>query len=162
VAHEILVAMDRADLLPPDRAVPLEATRIAVPDSRPPELALRAVEVLYRQYLIMRQYDSLDLVYERYVDLMTAASAADPRLEEYCARKMEIAEKIQVVVMPYRDLLRAEKLGLVEQRYTPDEAHAIYSDYIGMIRAVEAPEMPMEEFLELVPRMLYRAGANSP
>ncbi|UCE86431.1 MAG: tetratricopeptide repeat protein [Deltaproteobacteria bacterium] len=155
VAHEVVRAMEDAGLFPASPALPLAATRIEIPRGFRPWVEVRETQLLYRQYLVMRQYDELDAIFERLEDVMIRAPLERPDLAAYCAERLQMAYRIQAVVDPYRRLLRAEKLGRVGQEFTREKARHIYGDYVRMIRAFEAPRLSPERFRELVPPLRY-------
>ena len=73
---------------------------------------------------------------------------------------LEIVETIHPVIIQYHQLLRAEKLGVLEQEYTEEKARNVYRRYIEIIQALEAPRMSREAFLEQVPTLDYDPGNN--
>ncbi len=161
VAHEVLRTAATHGFLPAAPGAALDRIRIPIPTAFRPEVALREGELLYRQYLVMRQYDRIDAAYDRYVDALTRAPETRPDLADYCARRLVLAQRIQAVLEPYRRLLHAEKIGRLEGAYTREEARRIYASYVALIRAIEAPDMPRERFREFVPPLRYR-GARAP
>ena len=159
VAHEVARVLVREGLLPHEPAVALEATRIQTPTEFRPDVALRSSEGLYRQYLVMRQYDGIDAVYQQLVDALERAPEVRPDLADYCKPRLELARQLHAVLRPYRRLLRAQKLGILEQEFTPEQARRIYAAYVTMIRHMEAPDMPRERFREFVPPLRVREDA---
>lgn len=158
VAQEILRRMDAEGLLRPRPALPVGALAPELPAGFRAGPAVREIELLYRQHLVMRQYDKLDALFERYADVMTRAPQVQPKLADYCRSRLEIGQRIQQVIGPYRRLLRAEKLGMVEQTFTREEAQRVYGAYVALVRAIEAPDMPREEFLQQVPGLEWHGA----
>ena len=60
---------------------------------------------------------------------------------------------------PYRRLLRAEKLGILDEEFTPEEARATFEAYAGLIKELEAKKMSKEEFETYIPDKSYRKQA---
>jgi hypothetical protein len=63
---------------------------------------------------------------------------------------------IHAAVMPYRRLLRAEKLGLLSETYSPEEAEKIYQAYVRMLRWSVAKPWSTEDFKRMLPSPEYR------
>lgn len=156
VAHEIVKAMKREGLLIGTQ-VPLEQTRVAVPRDFGSAIEFLAANSLYRQNLVMRQYDKLDAVYERFVHAVDEVAREHPEAAGKARETQRLVESVHRAVGPYRKLLRAEKLGLLEQEFTREEARRVYGDYVRAIRAVEAPGMPRNEFRQFVRPLHYHA-----
>ena len=156
IAHEVLRAMDREGLLPEPRAGPIEQARVAVPADL--EETLQVLFGLQSQYLVMRQYDHLDGISERLVAAAARAAKARPEMSSLNQLLKERVESIRRVIGPYRRLLRAEKLGSLEEKFSEEEARAVYKDYIELIRTLEAGVMLPAEFQEFVPPLQYGEG----
>ena len=160
IAQEVLGAMDAAGLLPQPRAVDVDAARIPVaPDI---EEDLGVLFALQSQYLIMRQYDQLGPLADRLLAAARTAVAAQPEHAGLMPALEERIALIRRVIEPYRALLHAEELGVLEERYTRAEAERIYGDYIDMIRRLEAGKMKPEEFDRLVPPLPYGEAGAAP
>ena len=155
IAHQVLLAMARHKLLPANPTLALAQTRIALrPDIEKSILVLRA---LYRQYLIMRQYDKLDGLART---LRAELKKAMPTLQgEELADANKLLRRLQEtqrVIPPYQRLLQAEKLGRLDRKFTREQAQRIYRDYIEMIRRLEARKISNSEFETFVPQLQYR------
>ena len=96
----------------------------------------------------MHQYERLDSLYEKAVETFSRAAKEDPTMAEECRNRIALFREIHPVGRAYRDLLRADKLGLREKTYTPEEAQRIFSMYREMIRQVKTPSLSIEEFSE--------------
>lgn len=153
IAQQIVQTLLEKGILPQPPAIALDDLRIAMSTNFRPLIEAQAIESLYSQNLIMRQYDKLDQVYQVFVATMRRAKAADPALGSYCDRSLATIEAIHPIVMAYREVLRAEKLGMLEQRFSREEAESIYMRYVDMIQALEAPEMSRQAFLLQVPKL---------
>lgn len=158
IAHKVLTTMEQTRMFPEPPVVAVDKARLQVASEFRPFIESKAIEALYRQYLVMRQYDKLDQVYANYIATMQSAMAADKTLESFCLDGIRIVNTLQPIVAAYRDLLRAGKLGLLEQTYSKEEAQEIYQNYVDMIQAIEAPDMTRESFLLQVPKLEYRAA----
>jgi len=150
IAHEVARTLLERGLLPAKPSVPLERTRIRAPAGIEEELwTLRG---LFGQYLSLRQFDGVEGLQARIhreVEATMAGSPPDkrPELVGLLAR----VDATVAVILPYRRLLRAERLGLVEQELTPAEARRVFAAYVELIRTTEARGMSEEEFARYVP-----------
>lgn len=149
IAHEVARALLERGLLPAQPAVPLEATRIPVPAAIEEELwTLRA---LFGQYLSLRQFDGIESIQGRIhreaEGIMAEDPARRPELEALLAR----VDAAVAVVVPYRRLVRAEKLGLTDQELTPEEARQTRDAFVELVRATEAPTMSPQEVARYLP-----------
>lgn len=153
IAQQIMQTLFEKGFLPQPPGVPLDALRIAMPTNFRPLIEAQAIESIYGQNLIMRQYDKLDQVYQAFVATMQRAKAADPAQGSYYDRSLATIEAIHPIVMAYREVLWAEKLGMLEQRFSHKDAENIYTRYVDMIQALEAPEMSRQAFLLQVPKL---------
>jgi tetratricopeptide (TPR) repeat protein len=156
IAHEIIRVMESERFFPEEPALAVESVRIPLESTFLPYVEAQAMEMLYTQNLIMRQYDKLDKLYLRYVSTIEQAMAADPSLTGYARSGMEIINALHPVVSNYSLLLRAEKLGILEEEYSEMEAREVYGSYIDMIQMLEAPAITREAFLEQVPPLKYK------
>lgn len=156
IATEILKAAAEASLFPERPALPVEDLQTEAPYAFEPEAEARAVEAMYNQYLIMRQYDKLDALYRSYVATMERAIREEPGLSSFAEHGLAIIRQVHPVVLDYARLLRAEKLGLVEREFSREEAQEIYDQYVELIRRMEAPHLSRETFLQQVPSLEYQ------
>lgn len=153
IAQQIIQTLYDKGLLPQPIAVPLEALRIAIPPDFRPWVEAQAIESIYGQNLIMRQYDKLDQIYQTYLATVNRAIAANPALRGEFERHLEIIKTIHPIVMAYREVLLAEKMGVLQQEFSTEEAETIYRRYVELIQAMEAPEMSREAFILQVPKL---------
>jgi hypothetical protein len=100
----------------------------------------------------MHQYERLDVLYEEAIKTFNRAAQEEPTMAEDCRNRFYLFREIHPVVRAYRDLLRADKLGLRDKNYTPEEAERIFSMYREMIRQVKTPSLSSEEFTKKVPK----------
>ncbi len=156
VAHEVVRVLLARGLLPGILASDVERTRIQIPDTFPLLLKLEQVESTYHQYMVMRQYAKLDSRYNELCDVMTRTLQAFPDKAEYIKNRRKIYDRIQTAVIPYRKLLRAEKLGLLQETFAPDEAEKIYQNYVKMLRWSVAKPWTDEAFKRALPSTKYR------
>ena len=66
----------------------------------------------------------------------------------------DLSERIrrwQRVIVPYQKLLRAEKLGTLEEEFPKDRAQRVYQRYVDLVRELEGRDLEDSEFAELVP-----------
>lgn len=155
IAHEVLATLAREGLMPPDRALPLLHTRLDVP--RDGHEHLRVLLKLYPQFLIMRQYDHLGPLAARIQRAIVPAPDDPPERVAALRNLSERIRRVQRVIAPYRKLLRAEKMGTLEQEFTPERAQRIYHRYARVIQEFEARDVGESEFQELVPELEYAA-----
>ncbi|MBK9517519.1 MAG: hypothetical protein IPO09_09230 [Anaeromyxobacter sp.] len=150
-AHEVLRALLARGLLPGVAAADLERTRIAITERFWPERDVYVVDVNYNLAMIMHQYDRLDALYRQLVEVLTRAAREDPSLAAHCQERLQTYQQVHAIVGDYRKLLRAEKLGLAQQAYTPAQAQQISQAYAEMIHWSNADRLSREEFLQRVP-----------
>ena len=162
IAQEVVEALEAAHLLPSPAAIPPGAMRSAVAIEFEPKVEAMAVESLYLQYLVMRQYDKMEAMYRRYVDTMAKVVALDPALRGYCQVGLDFVNRIQPVLRDYARLLRAEKLGLLEQEFASEKAQAIYRAYVEVIYTLESRGMSREAFLQQVPGLSHGSVGARP
>jgi len=160
VAHEILKTIHGAQLLPTPLAGRIEDTRIAVPDEFEDTLTnheqlFLAYGKLFSQALVMRQYDQLEHIHSRYIRLIRRIAQERPERVRDCRSTLNLLEIIMSVIKPYRKLLRAEKLGIVEEQFSAEEATGIFANYVELTRRIEAKEMSLEKFNRFVPESRY-------
>ncbi|MCH2170345.1 hypothetical protein MK489_06155 [Myxococcota bacterium] len=147
IAHEVVTLLDTRKLLPEAPALAPGDVRIEIPADVEEQVSV--LRGLFNQFLVMRQYDHLDGLAQR---LWRAIDRELPRATPERRRRLtrvrsEVAKVMQIVT-PYRRMLRAERLGRLEEQYTPAEAEDIYRAYAEMIRLMEAPAMPLSFFRE--------------
>ncbi|MGH0029209.1 MAG: tetratricopeptide repeat protein [Myxococcota bacterium] len=143
IAHEVLAAMARRGILPPDRALSLVATRLRVPPGAGNRL--RVLLKLYPQFLIMRQYDQIGALAARIQSGLIPRPGDTPeRIAALNALSRRIREA-QRVLVPYQKLLRAEKLGTLEQEFTRARAERVHRRYAALIRDLESRGGESEE-----------------
>ncbi|MGH0031195.1 MAG: GDSL-type esterase/lipase family protein [Myxococcota bacterium] len=154
IAQEVLETLAAHGHLPEGPALPLQAVRFDAPET---ELDWSALQGLYGQVLVMRQYEVIEAFGAR---LRRALVARTPGLS---ARErgwnddaIERLDRSLRVVAPYRDLLRAERLGLLDERYTPEQAEAIFADYAALIREMEGDGISDAEFATYLPERTAR------
>ena len=77
-------------------------------------------------------------------------------MAKFALHMVKRTERIQAVIQDYRRLLRAEKLGILEQEFTSAEADAIFHQFVELIRQVEGRNIPHREFEEYIPDLVYK------
>lgn len=155
IAQAIVRSLSDNQLFPSTAACQVEDVRMKIPPGFRPQTAAEAAEAVYTQFLIMRQYDKMEDLYRNYRSTMKRAMQEDPSLTAFCQRGLEISRIMQPIIRDYADLLHAEKIGLLEQEYSQEDAERIYQKYVNMIRQLEAPGMTREAFLQQVPDLDY-------
>jgi tetratricopeptide (TPR) repeat protein len=151
VAHEMLRALRARGLLPGITAAQIEGARIAVDHRFWPERDFYAAVVNYEMAMLMHQYGRLDALYARAMEVFDRAAKERPALAGDCRDRKGLMRIVQAVVVPYRDLLRAEKLGVREETYPPEEVERILTSYREMIYQTKASRLSRQEFLERIP-----------
>jgi tetratricopeptide (TPR) repeat protein len=155
VAHELLLALRARGLLPGVTTDQVEATRLTVVHQFWARRDLFAVDVNYAMAMIMHQHDRLDALYAEAMATFERAAREDPSLATEVADRAGLMRRLQAVVVPYRELKRAEKLGLLRERYTPEQAQAIDGRYREMIYQGRGSTLSRQEFLEKFPAAPY-------
>lgn len=151
VAHELLRAMWARGMLPDRTEADLSRTRIAIHRSFVPARDVYEVDVNYNLAMLMQQYPRLDALYARLVDVMTRAPREDPSLGAHCQERLATYHQVHAAASAYGRLVRAEKLGLLRQSYTPEQAKAVYDLYAEVIHWSRASSLTREEFLRRIP-----------
>lgn len=163
IAQEVVRTLAATGLLPTPPALPVESVREAGPYDFEPAIEVEAMETLYIQYVIMRQYDKLEGIYRRYLEALNRAQATRPEMAQRLGRARGAFEHSQPILGRYARLLRAEKLGLLEAEFSREEAQKTYGAYVELIRKMEAGTLSRKAFLEQVPELTYGpAPAGSP
>lgn len=150
-AHELLRGLGRAGLLPGVSPERMEQTRIALAPIFHPERDVYVADVTYTTAMLQHQHDRLDAFYERAIDVFTRAPREDPSLAAHCRARLQTYHVVHPIALAYRRLMRAEKLGLLHETFTPDQARRIYDEYTKTIRWWTASSLSDEEFQRRVP-----------
>lgn len=156
VAQEMLKTLFGAGLLQGITLGDIEHARIAIPKKFSAGRDVAAADLNYNMAMIMHQYERLDELYNTAVVTFERAAKEDPSMAADCRNRIALFREIHPVVRAYRDLLRAEKLGLREKMYTAEESQRIYSMYREMIFQVKTPYLSREEFLKKVPKIPFQ------
>ncbi len=156
VAQEMLSALQRYGLLQGIFAADVERARIAIPTNFWALRDVMAADLNYNMAMIMHQYERLDALYEKALETFSRAAKEDPTIAMECQGRIALFREIHPIVRAYRDLLRADKLGLREETYTPEEAQRIFTAYREMIYQVKTPSLSWEEFTRKVPEVPFR------
>jgi len=160
IAQEMVSALRVHGLLPGISAADIERARIAIPVKFWARREIAAADLNYNMAMIMHQYERLDALYEKAIDIFGRAAMEDPSIAVECRNRIALFREIHPVVRAYRDLLRADKLGLREQKYTPEESQRIFTMYREMIHQVKTPSLSSEEFKQKVPEGLPFQRSN--
>lgn len=156
VAHEMVKAFLAQGMLEGISPADIERSRIVISKKFSARRDVMAADLNYNMAMIMHQYERLDALYEKAIEIFSRAAKEDPSLAEECRGRIDLFRLIQPVVRAYRDLLRADKLGLREKTYTPEETQRIFSEYREMIYHIKTPGLSREEFLKKVPRTPFQ------
>jgi tetratricopeptide (TPR) repeat protein len=151
VAHEMLRTLLRRGLLPGVSPEDVENARIPIPTKFWARREVAAADLNFNMAMIMHQYERLDDLYNKALETFRRAAKEDPDIADDCRRRIASFSDIYSIVSAYRDLLRADKLGLREKNYTPEEADRIFVMYREMIHQVKTPSLSNEEFMRKVP-----------
>jgi tetratricopeptide (TPR) repeat protein len=156
VAQEMLRALLKQGLLQGVSSDDVERARIVIPKKFWALRDVAAVDLNYNMAMVMHQYERLDSLYEEAVKTFSRAAQEEPSMADDCRNRLYLFREIHPVVRAYRDLLRADKLGLREKSYSPEEAERIFSMYREMIRQVKTPSLSSDEFTKKVPKSPFR------
>lgn len=151
VAHELVRALRAQGLARGVSEADLERTRFAVEHRFVPAADVFAADVNYNMALVMHQYGRLDALHDEAIRVFRRAAAEDPSLGAECARRIGLFRVVQAVVKPYGDLLRAEKLGLVDRLFTRGEAEQITTRYREMLYQTRGTGLSRDEFVRRFP-----------
>jgi len=151
VAQELLKALRARGLLGGVSAADLERVHISIPPTFVPERDVYAADVNYNLAMIMHQYDRLDALYANLVAVLQRAAKEDPSLTAHCEERLATYHQVHAAASAYAKLVRAEKLGLLRETYTPAQAKAVYDLYAEVIHWSNAGQLSKEEFLRRIP-----------
>jgi tetratricopeptide (TPR) repeat protein len=154
-AQEMLRALWDRGLLPGVAEGDLARARIEVEHRFVPERDAYEVDVNYNLAMLMHQYGRLDALYRRAVEVFTRAAREDPSLATHCQERLATYARVHEVATAYGRLLRAERLGLAREAYTPEQAQAVFDRYAEMIHWSNAERLSREEFLRRIPTTRY-------
>jgi tetratricopeptide (TPR) repeat protein len=153
IAQQVLATLAREELIPPDRALPLDAVRLRVPTDG--STNLRVLLKLYPQFLVMRQYDRIGPVAAAIQRAATPRPDDPPERVQSLQALSERIRRYQRVLVPYQKLLRAEKLGTLEQEFPPDRARRVYQRYVALVQELEGRDLAETDYAKLVPEFEY-------
>jgi tetratricopeptide (TPR) repeat protein len=151
-AHEMLRALHARGLLPELSSSAVERARIPIEHRFWAERDVFVDDANYNTAMLQHQYDRLDLLYETAVATFERAPKEDPSLGERCQERLHTYKAVHAAALAYRALVRAEKLGVLYQNFTPEQAQAVYERYVNTIRWWTAGNLSDEDFLKRVPR----------
>lgn len=156
VAQEMTKALWGQGFLQGISVADVDRARIAIPTKFWARRDALAADLNYNMAMIMHQYDRLDALYEEAVKIFSRAAKEDPSFAEEGRRRITTFLTIHPIVGAYRDLLRAEKLGLLEKTYTVEEAQRIFTEYREMIYKAKTQNLSREEFMQKVPEVPFQ------
>lgn len=156
IAQEMVSALRGHGLLQGLSAVDVERVRIAIPAKFWAHRDMVAADLNYNMAMVMHQYERINLLYEEAIETFSRAAKEDPSIAWECQGRIALFREIHPIVLAYGDLLRAEKLGLLEKTYTPGEAQRIFTAYREMIYQVKTPTLSWEEFTQKVPSVPFQ------
>lgn len=146
VAQEMASALLKRGLLQGVSAADVERTRIDMSSKFRPSLDVDIAQSLYRSAMDMQQYERIDALYEKTIASSSRALKEDPATAENARSLISILPDIHRVLSAYRDLRRAQKLGLLDLTYTPEDANRIFSAYREMMYQVNSRYLSRDEF----------------
>jgi tetratricopeptide (TPR) repeat protein len=150
-AHQLLRSLHAAGLLPGRTTEEVERTRIVIDHRFDARRDTYAADVNWQMGLLMHQHARLDALYAEVMRVFERAVKEDPALAEDYRRRMEGFQAARSIAARYDGLLRAEKLGLLEQQYTPRQAGEIVAQYREMVFQTEGAGLPRAELLRKFP-----------
>lgn len=160
VAQEMTKALLRHGLLQGISAADVEHARIAISTKFWATRDVVADDLNYNMAMVMHQYDRLDPLYMKAIATFNRAIKEEPSMAQDCKSRIIMYAKVQSIMKPYRDLLRAEKLGLVEKTYKPEEAQRIYTTYRDMIYQLKASTLSWDEFENKLPKSSFQQSVK--
>jgi hypothetical protein len=102
---------------------------------------------------VLRQFDDLPDLAAR---LHRAAALVMPDLDAEEQRRLRsVLVRVDATIPvtdAYSRVLRAEKLGLLDQEYTPEQVQEVFDAYVDLIEETEAHFVTRAEFDAFVPR----------
>ncbi|MBC21147.1 MAG: hypothetical protein CMJ74_12935 [Planctomycetaceae bacterium] len=136
IAHALLLAMMDGGMVAELSDDQLAATKIEMPEGD--TIDIRGLYSLFIQFLVMRQYDKLDAIADRLEQRRLKGMGTGQISNDQSRDWMMKARRIRNVIVPYRELLKAEKFGTVNDEFTPEEATQIFQNYVDLIHEMEA------------------------
>lgn len=153
VAQELLRALLGRGLLPGVTAAEVERARVDIPGGFLAERDIYAVDVNFNLAMLMHQYDHLQALYREAAATFERAAREKPELAAHCRERIDTYRQVLELAMDYGRLQRAERLGLLRETYTPEQAKAIFDRYTDMIHWSNADSLTREQFLREVSRL---------
>lgn len=150
-AQEFLRALRAGGIVQGVSDADLERVRIPIARSFSPERDVFAADVNYNMAMIMHQYGRLDSLYAAAVEVFERAAREDQRLAQDCRSRIGLFRVVQAVVVPYRELLRAEKLGILREAYTAEQVEQIVTRYREMLYQTQGRAMSRDDFVRRFP-----------
>jgi len=156
VAQEMVTTLRVHGLLHGVSAADLERVRIAIPTEFMPSQDVDIAETLYHSAMDMQQYEQIDVLYEKAIATFRRSLKEGGEIAERSRHLISLLTDVHRVVCEYRDLRRAQKLGLLETTYTPEEAQRIFTAYREMMYMLYSQYLSKEDFDRRIPLTLPR------
>ncbi len=150
-AHELLRALHARGLLPDRTPEDVERTRIAIDETFDPRRDTLAAEVNCQMAMLMHQHGRLDALYDTVTRVFERAAQEDPANAADYRRRVARLPISRAIAARYRELRRAEKLGVLEQTFTPEQIQAIAAQYRELVYEAEGANLSREEFARRFP-----------
>lgn len=146
IAHAIVERLVEREALP-GQVKAEDLARVRIPIAPDVEEGLSALVGLFSQFLIMRQYDAIEEIGRR-LKAAVARERDESALPAALGKLVARVDWALEVVGRYKELVRSQELGIVEDTFSAVEADAIYRDYAAMMRRIEAVGRLSEADLE--------------
>ncbi len=156
VAQEMLKSLKIYGLLQGITEDDVKRARITIPKKFWARRDAMTADLNYSMAMVMHQHERLDALYAEAIKTFKRAAIEDPTIADENRYRTGLYIQIHPIVTAYRDLLRAEKLGLRDKAYTPDEEQRIFTAYRNMIHKVKTPGLSMEEFAQKAPKSPFK------
>lgn len=154
VAQEMLAALTAQGLLQGISAMDVDRARMRIAPKFIPQRDVDIAETLYHSAMDMQQYERIDPLYKNAMATFSRALKEDPAMAERSRYLMRLLTYIHGVLSDYRDLRRAQKLGLLETTYTQEQTQAIFTAYREMMYQIYGRYLSRAEFDRKVPANL--------
>jgi tetratricopeptide (TPR) repeat protein len=144
-AQEMLRALHARGLLPERTGAQIEGTRIAIERGFDPRRDTLAAEVNCQMAMLMHQHARLDGLYAEAIRVFERAEREDPANAAAYRNRIGGFRIARAIAVRYAELQRAEDLGILFQRFTPEEAQQIASRYREMVWQADGANLSREE-----------------
>ncbi|MEM6841594.1 MAG: hypothetical protein AAF632_05175 [Bacteroidota bacterium] len=138
IADKALNTIWTANILPIKEEITSSSVRLPMPSQA--EATFPLMQHLFLIYRVLLQFDKMDDLYQRCTELPDYEKNA-PQYQEF----MKKFDQYLAVMRPYQQLLLAQKMGQVKEKFSPQEITTITEDYVNLSKQSLATNMTEAE-----------------